>query len=151
MIMKLGIALLGLVVLVNTSHGGNVEMEEEVLQVIRNYESSINDANSVLWRSIWDLDYADLTILENDKPYRLGKPYVEQIALWMKTAKPEKRQTWHTNQVISLGSNLAYTLSLRTEHNMPDAQKESRISMVVRKSDDVWKIIHCHFSFVPGH
>lgn len=143
------IGTIGFVVLSHACYGGAANMNDEVLQVIRNYENSVNKPDSKLWLSIWNLEYEDLTILENDQPRKLGKGYVEHIAGWMKTAEPAKRQTWHTNQAIALGSDLAYTVSLRTEHDKPPGQKESRISMVLRKTGGDWKIIHCHFSFVP--
>lgn len=125
-------------------------MKDQVLQVINNYEKAVNDPDSALWLSIWALDDPDLTILENDKPQQLGKDYVLQIAEWMKTAAQEKRQTWHTNQVFLMALDFAYTVSLRTEHNMPESRRESRVSMFMRRTKDEWKIIHCHFSFVPG-
>jgi ketosteroid isomerase-like protein len=90
-----------------------------------------------------------LTILENDKSQILGRKYVEQIAEGLKLKRPEKRQTWHTNRVFMLSPDLAYIVSLRTEHNMPEDQKESRITLTVRRTADGWKIIHCHFSFIP--
>jgi len=124
-------------------------VQDDVLLVVRNYEESVNNPNSTLWLSIWDLQYDDLTILENDKPHTLGRKYVEHIAEWMKTARPQKRQTWHTNCVFMLRPDLAYVVCLRTEHNMPEEQRESRISLLVRRSGSGWKIIHCHFSFVP--
>jgi len=147
--MRFGIALLVLAAIVQVTYGDEVKAEKEVLQILRDYESSVNNPDAMLWRSIWDLDYEGLTIIENDRPRPLGKSYVEEIAEWMRTAKPEKRQTWHTNQVVQLEPDLAYTVSLRTEHKKPEKERESRISMVMRRSNGKWKIIHCHFSLVP--
>ncbi len=124
-------------------------MENEVVQVVKNYEKAVNTADPTLWLSIWDLDYEGLTILENDKSQMLGRKYVEQIAEGLKRKRPGKSQTWHTNRVFLLGSDLAYIVSLRTEHNMPEAQQESRITLVVRRGAGGWKIIHCHFAFIP--
>ncbi len=128
---------------------GEAKIENEVLQVVRTYEKAVNTADPILWLSIWDLKYEGLTILENDKPPILGRKYVEQIAEGLKRARPDNRQTWHTTQVFLLGPDLAYIVSLRTEHNLPADQKESRVSLLVRRSADGWKIVHAHFSFVP--
>lgn len=124
-------------------------MEHDAMQVVRRYEKAANQVDPDLWLSIWDLRYDGLTILENDKPHRLGRRYVEQIAGMLKEAKPGRHQTWHTNQVFPLGPDLAYIVSLRTEHNLPDPQKESRVTLLVRRTAGAWKIIHSHFSFVP--
>lgn len=138
-----------LIMLCRPCLGGNTAVTNEVLRVVANYEKAINQPDPVLWLSIWDLQYHELTIIENDKPQTLGREYVEQIADWMKTARPEKRQTWHTNRVYMLSPDLAYVVSLRTEHHMPESQKESRVTLLVRKNETGWKIVHCHFSFVP--
>lgn len=147
--MRLVLALIGVAVLCQSCQVGDVKMEDAVLRVVRGYESSVNKPNADVWLSIWDLEGDDLTILEHDKPQRLGKAYVEQIGKWMESAHPEKRQTWHTNEVFPLGPGFAYTVSLRTEHSKPNEEQESRVSMVMRKIDGKWKIVHCHFSFVP--
>ena len=125
------------------------DVTQEVLRVISHYETAVNQADSALWLSLWDLQDKDLTILENDKPHMLGRRYVEQLADMLKTARPGRHQTWYTNRVYLLGRDLAYTVSLRTEHNLPDAQKESRVTLLLRRRKEGWKIVHCHFSFVP--
>ena len=130
------------------SHNG-VNVNDQVIKVIRNYEDAVNNPNPELWLSLWDLEYDDLTILENDKHQVLGRQYIKHIADWMKTATPEKRQTWHTNKVYIMNKDLAYTVSMRTEHTTPEDQRESRITLLMRRTNGKWKIIHCHFSFVP--
>ena len=147
--MRLLLLIIGLAVLCQPCNGGHARMEKEIVQVIRDYENAVNNPNPVLWLSIWDLEYDGLTILENDKPQQLGKAYVEQIAKWMENAKPDRRQTWHSNEVFFLDADLAYAVSLRTEHSKAEKEQESRISMVLRKTNGKWKIIHCHFSFTP--
>ncbi len=139
----------GILVICLLSLGGEATVKDEVLQVIKSYEYSVNEPDRDQWLSIWALDYAELTILENDKPEKLGSDYIWQIAAWMEEAPKEKRQTWHTNEITMLGPDLAYTVSFRTEHNMPKERRKSRVSLLLRKTSDGWKIIHAHFSFVP--
>ena len=125
------------------------DAQAEVLQVIQRLEQAINEAKPDLWLSLWDVSAPGFTIFENDNGDTLGPEFVEHVAGWLRKWRPARRQTWHTNKVVLLSPDLAYTASLRTENESPPDRRESRVTMVMRRTDDGWKIIQSHCSYVP--
>jgi len=56
---------------------------------------------------------------------------------------------FHDTQVHLLSPEVAYTVSLR-EEEIGGERSESRVTLIFLKKEGEWKIIHGHFSRLPG-
>jgi uncharacterized protein (TIGR02246 family) len=123
------------------------EEEEKILRIIESYPLALEQGDAGLWESLFWLEDPDFSCIENDRSHVMGAEYIRDIGESLgQRGKAERNQRWYNNKVYFLAPDVAYSISLRDELN---TKKASRVTLVYRKKDGQWRIIHCHFSFVP--
>ena len=121
--------------------------QAKILSIVDSYTEALDNGDSGIWESLYWLDDERFTEIENDKPYVLGRQYIEQIsALLRQRGSAEPNQRWYDTKVYFLSSDVAYSTSLRDEIN---TSTTSRVTLVYLKKGNEWRIIHGHFSNVP--
>ena len=121
-----------------------------ILDVIDNYPRAFELGDPELWESLFWLDDPDFSVIENDKPHLMGREYIDFITgLIRQRGKQPAGPKWYKTQVHALSDGLAYTTSLRDETFRNGITKTSRITLLFRKKEGEWRIIHSHFSIVP--
>lgn len=124
--------------------------ELQIRKTIDNYTAAIERGDPELWESLFWLDDPALSVLENDRPHLLGRKYIDFLTGLIRKQGPHpSNQKWYETQVYFLSANVAYTTSLRDEIFAGGVTKTSRITLVFKKKEDQWRIIHGHFSIVP--
>ena len=124
--------------------------EQQIRKAIDNYVVAMERGDPQLWESLFWLDDPALSIVENDRPHLLGREYVDFLTgLIGKRGPHPSGQKWYETRVHFLSTSIAYTTSLRDETFSGGIVKTSRVTLVFKKKDDQWRIIHGHFSFVP--
>ena len=59
----------------------------------------------------------------------------------------EPDQRWYDTKVYLLTPDVAYTVSLRDERS---TGATSRVTLIFQKKQGHWRVVHAHFSNVPG-
>lgn len=124
--------------------------EKAILAVIDNYVRAGELGDPGLWESLFWLDDPDFTVIENDRPHLMGREYIDFITgLIRERGKGSAGPKWYKTNVNILSPDIAYTTSLRDEVFPSGIEKASRITLVFKKKEGQWRIIHGHFSVVP--
>lgn len=126
------------------------ESERAILATIDNYPRAFELGDPTLWEGLFWLADPQFTVIENDKPHLMGREYIDFITgLIRERGKQPPMPRWYKTNVRVLAPEIAYTTSLRDEVFPGEIEKTSRITLVFKKKNDQWRIIHAHFSIVP--
>lgn len=121
--------------------------QAKILGIINSYTKALDTGDAALWESLYWLDDANFSEIENDRPHVLDRRYIEQIGEFLRKRGPAAAsQRWRDTKVYFLSPDVAYSVSLRDEINTATT---SRVTLVYQKKVDTWRIIHAHFSNVP--
>lgn len=132
------------------SENCTIEAKREILRIIDDYPNALERGDPRLWESLFWLDDPDFTVIENDKPHRMGREYIDFITgLIRERGKQPPGPRWYQTEVHFLSPGTAYTTSLRDEVFPDGITRTSRITLVFKKKAGQWRIIHGHFSVVP--
>jgi hypothetical protein len=121
--------------------------ESAILRIIESYPSALVGGDVKRWESLFWLDDPNFTVIENDRAAVMGAEYIRQLSdLVSKRAGQPIGQRWYDTKVRFIADNCAYTTSLREELN---DKKISRVTLLFIRKRTQWRIVHCHFSYVP--
>jgi len=124
------------------------EDESRIRGVIDRYVDAVNQADAEKLAALFWVDDPAFSEVENDRPMPLGRREFLAICDSIRQhGKPGQWQRFHKTEVHLLSPDVAYTVSLREELN---DHKTSRVTLVLTKRAGEWRIIHGHFSYVPG-
>ena len=124
--------------------------EQDILNLIDLYVQAVNTADADLLESLFWKDDPRFTEVENHIPTPFGARTFSDISDWIrKNGTPGNNQQFYETAVHILSPEVAYSVSMRNEYDK-SVTSSSRVSLVYLKKDSQWKIIHGHFSYVPG-
>ena len=124
------------------------EDERRIRDVIDRYVEAVNKADADELAALFWVDDPAFSEVENDRPMPMGKKeFLATCESIRQHGKPGDWQRFYETQVYLLSPEFAYTVSLRDE--LKD-DKTSRVTLVFAKKAGEWRIIHGHFSYVPG-
>lgn len=113
---------------------------------MRAFESADPD----LMQSLFWIDDPRFIEVENHIPRPFGRRRFIEIMDWIrKYQKPGWRMKFYNIEVNILSPEVVYSVSLRDQIEDGDA-KTSRVTLIFLKRGGEWRIIHGHFSYVPG-
>ena len=121
--------------------------EQAIVEIISSYTSAVNNADAdQLDDLFW---HADSRFSEVEK--HIAEPFGQEVFLdlgnWIRrNAKPGLKQRFYKTTIHLLSDCIAYSVSLREDHESSDI---SRVTLIYMKQEGEWKIIHGHFSRVP--
>ncbi len=125
------------------------EEKRKILGIIDAYVHAFETADADLMQSLFWVDDPCFIEVENHIPEPFGRERFLWIMDWMrKHQKPGWKMKFFDTKVNILSPEIAYTVSLRDQREDEEV-KTSRVSLVFLKKENVWKIIHGHFSFIP--
>ncbi|HIJ66419.1 MAG TPA: SnoaL-like domain-containing protein [Candidatus Hydrogenedentes bacterium] len=125
--------------------------EAVILDVIDSYPRAFEFGDPSLWESLFWLEDPQFTVIENDRPHLMGREYVDFITGLIRQRGPQPSlPRWYNTEVHLISPDIAYATSLRDEVFPGGLEKTSRITLVLKKRGERWKILHAHFSLVPG-
>ena len=124
-----------------------MEVKDEILQIIQNYERAVNSANADQLEDLFWFDDERFSEVENHIAVPFGKKVFLDIGSWIRqNARPGAKQRFYDTSVYPLSGDVAYSVSLREEI---ESGKISRVTLIYLKNEGRWKIIHGHFSYLP--
>ncbi len=132
-------------------HGVTSDATSQILQVISDYAAALERGDAELWESLFRLNDPAFSMIENDRPHLMGREYIETIAEAIRQRGPQPDgQKWYATHVHLISDDIAYTTSLRDETFPDGAVRTSRVTLILKRSGNQWRILHGHFSFIPG-
>lgn len=125
------------------------EYKRKILEIIDTYVCAFEKADAYLMESLFWANDPRFIEVENHIP----EPFECERFLWSmdwmkKHQKPGWKMRFYDTKVHILSPEVAYSVSLRDQSEDGEV-KTSRVTLVFLKKENVWKIIHGHFSYVP--
>lgn len=128
---------------------GEETEKKQILGIIDKYVQAFKMADADLMQSLFWVDDPRFIEVENHIPEPFGRDRFLWIMDWMrKNQKPSWKMKFYDTKVNILSPELAYTVSLRDQEEDGET-KTSRVTLIFLKKNNMWKIIHGHFSFQP--
>jgi len=128
---------------------GEKREEKQILGIIDKYVQAFEMADADLMQSLFWVDDPRFIEVENHIPEPFGRDRFLWIMDWMrKNQKPGWKMKFYETKVNILSPELAYTVSLRDQEEDGETST-SRVTLILLKKNNKWKIIHGHFSFQP--
>jgi len=128
---------------------GEEREEKQILGIIDKYVQAFEMADADLMQSLFWVDDPRFIEVENHIPEPFGRDRFLWIMDWMrKNQKPGWKMKFYETKVNILSPELAYTVSLRDQEEDGETST-SRVTLILLKKNNKWKIIHGHFSFQP--
>lgn len=126
------------------------EERNKILEIISSYVRAFETADADLMASLFWVDDPRFIEVENHIPEPFGRERFLWIMNWIRENQPSGwKMRFYDTQVHLLSPEVAYSVSLR-EEEIEERKSSSRVTLVFLKKDEEWKIIHGHFSYVPG-
>ncbi len=123
---------------------------QEILGLIAAYERAFEAADAEGMANLFWVDDPRFCEVENHIPEPFGKERFLWIMDWIrKNQPPGWRMRFYDTRVHLLSPVVAYSISLR-EEEIEGERTTSRVTLIFLKKDGEWRIIHGHFSRVPG-
>ncbi len=120
--------------------------QQAVQAVVDGYPQALETGDADLWGRLFWAEDPEFSVIENDRPHRLGGEYIAFIRGLIEKRGRMPAQRWYDTRIHFVSPTAAYTTSLRDELNTGET---SRVTLVLVKRDDQWRILHAHFSCVP--
>jgi len=126
------------------------EERNKILEIISSYVRAFETADADLMASLFWVDDPRFIEVENHIPEPFGRERFLWIMNWIRENQPSGwKMRFYDTQVHLLSPEVAYSVSLR-EEEIEERKSSSRVTLVFLKKDGEWRIIHGHFSYVPG-
>jgi uncharacterized protein (TIGR02246 family) len=126
------------------------EEKRKILELIDAYVQAFETADSDLMASLFWVDDLRFIEVENHIPEPFGRERFLWIMDWIRENQPSGwKMRFYDTQVHLLSPEVAYSVSLRDQEEDGEV-KTSRVTLVFLKKGNEWRIIHGHFSYVPG-
>ncbi len=121
-----------------------------ILELIGAYERAFEAADAEGMVALFWVDDPRFCEVENHIPEPFGRERFLWIMDWIRRNQPPGwRMRFYDTRVHLLSPEVAYTVSLR-EEEIEGERTVSRVTLVFLKKEGEWRIIHGHFSRVPG-
>lgn len=138
----------------NREHSGSMENDyAEINDLLENYKRSINEADTVLAKTIWHTS-SDVSFIHprgHEKGWEGIKKGIYEMFGTMFTARDlksyDERITFYGDMAI-LEFYWVFDAILAGENSLP-IQTKGRETQVLKKFDDTWRIVHIHYSGMP--
>lgn len=126
---------------------------EKVKQVLENYKTSINQADTTLASTIWLT--TDQSSFIHPRSHEVGWENIKSGIYGMFGSRFTARDLKSYNESFQLFGDMAvvtfywiFDATYRGE-NPSDMQTRGRETMVMKKIGGIWKIVHIHYSSMP--
>ena len=121
------------------------EMQAQLLAVFRSLEEAANQADPSLAEAVLWLEDERFSEIEDFVPEPMGADGVRSIHDWVRQhGTPGDNVTFVQEQVHLLSPDVAYATAI--QKLTFDAPSRSRVTLVLFKKGDEWRIIHAHYS-----
>jgi uncharacterized protein (TIGR02246 family) len=125
------------------------EEKRKILTIIDTYVRAFETADADLMQSLFWVNDPRFIEVENHIPQPFGRRRFLAIMNWIrKYQKPGWKMRFYDTKVNILSPEVAYSVSLRDQKENGKL-KTSRVTFIFLKKENVWKIIHGHFSYLP--
>lgn len=126
------------------------EEKDKILAIIERYVRAFEKADADLMESLFWTDDPRFVEVENHIAEPFGRERFLAIMDWIREhQEPGWKMAFYDTKVHLLSPDVAYSVSLRDTREDGEAER-SRVTLVYLKKGDAWRIIHGHFSDVPG-
>lgn len=123
---------------------------QRILELIGAYERAFEAADAEGMANLFWVDDPRFCEVENHIPEPFGKERFQWILDWIRKHQPPGwKMRFYDTQVHFLSAEAAYSVSLR-EEEIEGERTTSRVTLIFLKKGGKWRIIHGHFSRVPG-
>jgi len=126
------------------------EEKRKILELIDDYVQAFEAADADRMANLFWVDDPRFLEVEN----HIAEPFGRERFLWImdwirEHQEPGGKMRFYDTKVHLLSPEVAYSVSLRDQEEDNEV-KTSRVTLIFLKKGDEWRIIHAHFSYVPG-
>jgi ketosteroid isomerase-like protein len=125
-------------------------LDEAINQILETYVEAFEAADADQMAALFWLEDPRFKEVENHIAEPFGSRTYMGILDWIrKHQEPGWRMLFYDTCIYPLGDDVAYSISMRdTDEN--GHKETSRVSLLYLRKGGEWRIIHGHFSHVPG-
>ena len=126
------------------------EEKRKILKILDDYVQAFEAADADRMAGLFWVDDPRFLEVENHIPEPFGRERFLWIMDWIREhQEPGRKMRFYDTQLHLLSPEVAYSVSLRDQDEDGEV-KTSRVTLVFLKKGEEWRIIHGHFSYLPG-